>query len=403
MESSNNPPAVFLVGNYLPDGQASMTRFAGLLKSFLTRKKIPVYLFQMEAIMHLPGLGRGESLNKWLGYLDKYIFGPFLLKRALRRFAKAHQEREIIVHICDHSNAVYLPSIRSYRAIVTCHDIIAIRAALGEFPGIRTGWTGKMLQKWVWKNLSKADKIICVSEATRNDLIGRLILSPHQINAVANSLDDPFIQFTPEAAKGIIRNISGIDQRMALLLSGKSKVILHVGNNAWYKNRDGVLRIFSIIQSSTEKDYELKLIIVGENFSTAQEQFIREHDLSDSIIRLTGLSDQQLFALYNIADVFLFPSKIEGFGWPPLEAQACGCPVVASDCGSLKEVLENSAEIYPVDDDYSMADAILRLLNDADERQSWAEKGFENCERFNQNNMAAGYLSVYQELSGAVD
>src|SRR5208283_5718722 len=107
-------------------------------------------------------LAKGNA-RKWLSYLDKYILFPLQLMIRARRCR--------LVHIIDHSNAVYAFWLSRIRTIVTCNDLLAVRSALGETPEHRTGLTGRLLQKWILAGLRRADHIVCISEATKLDVL----------------------------------------------------------------------------------------------------------------------------------------------------------------------------------------------------------------------------------------
>ncbi len=101
-----------------------------------------------------------------------------------------------------------------------------------------------------------------------------------------------------------------------------------------------------------------------------------------------------LEALYNCATAFLFPSRFEGFGWPIIEAQACGCPVICSDRAPLAEVAGDAGLIHPVEDEEGFAAEIIRLT-DPEERALWSARSLRNAERFSTDQMIAEYISVY--------
>ena len=153
---------VLLIANYRLDGQYSMARVADLLETGLRSRGTEV-----QAVRPEPFFGRfakGHSgIAKWLAYIDKYVVFPFSLMWRARRCA--------LVHIVDHSNAIYLFWLPSKKVIVTCNDLLAVRSALGEIPEHRTGFTGRLLQKWILAGLRRADHIVCISEATKLDVL----------------------------------------------------------------------------------------------------------------------------------------------------------------------------------------------------------------------------------------
>ena len=125
---------ILLLGNYVLDKQNSMQLFAEVLEKELLKIKHDVRLVRPE-----PFFGKisclGKGLRKWRGYLDKFFIFPFIFRR--------HLPWPDIVHICDHSNAFYTKRPKAKPYLVTCHDLIAVRSALGEFSGHQTGWTGE--------------------------------------------------------------------------------------------------------------------------------------------------------------------------------------------------------------------------------------------------------------------
>ena len=118
---------------------------------------------------------------KWLGYLDKYLLFPFVLIWQARRFA--------LVHIVDHSNAVYVFWLRSRKSVVTCNDLLAVRSALGEMPEHQTGLTGRWLQKWILAGLRRANRITCISDATRRDVLRLTGKSEKEVSTIYLGLE----------------------------------------------------------------------------------------------------------------------------------------------------------------------------------------------------------------------
>jgi glycosyltransferase involved in cell wall biosynthesis len=174
-------------------------------------------------------------------------------------------------------------------------------------------------------------------------------------------------------------------------------VIISVGNNAWYKNRDGILRVFNNVVARYE-GRQPTLVVAGAGLAASQMATLHRNGLSGAVISLGAVSSDVLEALYRRADVCLFPSIYEGFGWPPLEAQCCGCPVVASTGGSLREILGESALLAAPNDHESLADHVLRILEDHDLREGLIARGYENIKRFSAEKMVDEYLEVYEEI-----
>jgi glycosyltransferase involved in cell wall biosynthesis len=421
---------ILLVGNYLPDRQHSMQRFAAMLRDGLhargheVRLARPRPLFAREiessipeAAAHncvedqpqhvgnsnapavagalrlveihrpaLPRLQRRRAENtatrltlarKWFAYLDKYVVFPRVLPR-VARWAD-------VVHICDHSNAMYVAQLRRKPHVVTCHDLLAVRGALGENTDCPASFTGKILQRWILRSLQRAQVVVCVSSATRHDLVR---LGGPQMEArssvvmlgVAPSLN----RDAGPAADALLADFPGIRAGRPFLLN--------VGSSLRRKNRDGALRIFKRVSEHLDCD----LIFAGEPLSDELRRVKREIGLNGRVIEVPRPSDVMLEALYSRAFALLYPTKYEGFGWPAIEAQTCGCPVISSQSTSIPEVVGDSGFLRAPEDEEGFATDILRL-RDGSLRKELIARGFENVKRFKPERMVNDYLEVYQK------
>ena len=130
-------------------------------------------------------------------------------------------------------------------------------------------------------------------------------------------------------------------------------------------------------------------------FSEENRAFIRERGIEGDVVNPGRLTELQILGLYNVARVFFFPSRFEGFGWPPLEAQACKCPVVCSKEGSLGEIVEDSALTAHPDDEETLATHIDALLHDENARIDIIARGQKNAARFTHERTVDGYLAAY--------
>jgi glycosyltransferase involved in cell wall biosynthesis len=372
---------VLLVGNYPFDGSTSMHIWSQALLRELSQLDVDV-----KVISPRPRFGRIKpsvhGVGKWLGYIDRFVIFP----RALRSAAASAD----IVHLCDHGGAMYAPMIRrKFRGkpvVVTCHDMIAVRGARGELPELRSSVFGQILQRWICHGLKHATRVACVSRATFDDA-RRILKADENLCVILNGLNYPFQPVAPDA----------VDRRLAGLASIQAPFVLHLGSNAAYKNREGVLRTFA--KASAENN--LQLVIAGEALNQKLARLARELQIEGRIVQIVKPDAALIEALYNRALCLLFPSRYEGFGWPPIEAQACGCPVIASDIPPLAEVLGQSAILKPVDDEAGMADAMRRLARDQEFREQQRQSGFVNVRtRFQTARMISEYLSLYRELTG---
>jgi glycosyltransferase involved in cell wall biosynthesis len=250
-----------------------------------------------------------------------------------------------------------IKKIASCKTLVTCHDFIAIRSAKGAFGNLQqTSITGKLLQKWILSSLVKADFYACDSLQTEKDL--KKLISRSQNRSCVIHLgtrDQENVQENSDSQiylSSLPFNPSQIDY------------LLHVGNDAWYKNRKSLFNLLKEISNSTEYQ-DIRLVLVGPppqkhelNSSTAD--FL--HTNPNKLIVLENLSDLVLKFLYQHAKVFVFPSFIEGFGWPPLEAALSNCPVVTSRTGAMFDILKESVNyIDPYNQD-SINSTVCKIL-----------------------------------------
>jgi len=368
---------VLLVGNYENNRQQSMQRFAEIMRAGLAATGHEVRLVRPPVV--LGRLRRGATgLGKWLGYFDRF----FLFRRPLK---KAAQWADVI-HICDHANAVYVPWIIGKPHIVTCHDMLAIRSALGEIPEHKTGLTGKVYQRWILSGLKRARHIACVSSATRDDLLRLAGMESERTLVIQNGLNYPY------------RRMSAEEKLFHLHEMGLAKVrpfLLHVGSNNWYKNRNGLLRIFHRMVHFPGSQ-KWTLLLVGPRLPGASRTLARKMGLADRIVELQNVTNSQLCALYSAAEALIFPSLAEGFGWPIIEAQACGCPVFASNRRPMTEVGGDAAVYFEPTNEEEAAEIIHRALRDKGQLHHMRDSGLQNAGKYSAKNMVSGYVRAYR-------
>ena len=367
---------ILLVANYLNDEQQSMQRFAVLMERALKEAGHEVCVRRPLGIIgNLHPSGHG--LGKWLGYVDKFGIFPITLRAAIRWCD--------VVHICDHANSFYVRHFKSRPHLVTCHDVLAIRSALGEVPRNTTACTGRQLQRMILNGLRQAQHIVCVSEATRAELLRIAAIPKNRVSRTYNALNYPYSRMAEPEAAAHLRTL-GIDPGQPFLL--------HVGGNQWYKNRLGVLQIFSFLRKHPAGQ-RLKLVMAGKPWTNEMRKLVSDHGLLEATCELTSVTNEDLRALYSSAKMMVFPSLEEGFGWPILEAQACGCPVVTSSRSPMNEVGGSAAIYVDPENPESAAATIVSAIEQAD---SMRESSFQNAARFDVSMMVHSYLTIYQKV-----
>jgi glycosyltransferase involved in cell wall biosynthesis len=370
----NRPLHVIVVANYTNDSQQSMQRFAALLRDGLTERGITVTF--VAPTSRLAGDRRTHAgVDKWLGYADKFVlFPPKLRQMAKQTMGPA------VVHICDHSNAMYVPWIADIPHVVTCHDLLAVRSAQGEFSETRTRWSGKVLQRRIVHGLRQARRIVCDSEATRADVLRLVIDDPARVHVVYPAVAPVFTG--------------------ARRVSDSRPFILHVGGNQWYKNRRGVIEIYRCLVE--QAPWVPSLVLAGQPLPPDLRALVETQGLSGRVVERPNVSDTELQNLYSGAALLLFPSLAEGFGWPVLEAMANGCRVVASRRSSLPEVGGTAITYIDPSNPSDAANTVRHVLEESTETSNGlVTAGQRQAETFSLDRMIGQYLSIYASEVGS--
>lgn len=371
---------LLLVGNYLPDRQNSMQLYASMLATGMRHRGHEVRLLHPPAVLGAY-VAAPSPLSKWMGYADKFL----LFRRELRRAAAQAD----LVHLCDHSNAMYVPALARFPHLVTCHDILAIRSARGHSPENPVGLTGRVFQALIARGLQQARALLCVSAKTRDDLRQYLHIPQDRLHVVANGLHWPYQPLDPAARIPLLKQLG---------LAPAEPYFLQVGANHWYKNRAAAIHIFAELRRFAPHA-STRLVMAGGPMTAELESAARQHGVRDAILAIPGPTHQQLQALYSGALAMLFPSREEGFGWPIVEAQACGCPVAIADRPPMNEVAGSAAILIEPGDPRSAAQGIARALNDAARLR---DQGLQNAAHYTADRMLDQCETLYREItSGA--
>jgi glycosyltransferase involved in cell wall biosynthesis len=371
---------ILLIGNYAPDAQESMRRYAELLRTGLLEAGHEVTLAEPRNVLNRSGRSP-TGIWKWIGYVDKYVLNLPQLHRAAQ-----HVD---VVHVCDHSNSVYVPTRSKVPYVVTCHDLLAVRGSMGEDTDCPASFAGRQLQKAILRGLRRAHAVSCDSGATLRDAerllsrySGELIVAPIALHYPYRVLARPVVQERLAVAAGI----------------GKvGAYVLNVGSNLRRKNREAVIRGFA----TAVPLWDGKLVFAGQRLSGELRRLAEDLGVINRIVEITKPSNEFLEALYNGALALLFPSRFEGFGWPIVEAQSCGCPVICSDREPLPEVAGDAAIKCAPDDHVALGNAVVALANHPEKREELIRRGLVNARRYDRAQMISRFVSLYEQLAMA--
>jgi glycosyltransferase involved in cell wall biosynthesis len=266
--------------------------------------------------------------------------------------------------------------------VATIHDLAPFHVS-GKYD-----WKRMFYGRVVAKQLAKRQhEIIAISENTAEDIRRFFVISRKKISVVYNGLDHERFFPGPKAdAKKRIFQQRGIAAPFFLYLAR----LEHPA-----KNHVRLIDAFNRFKSETKSNWQL--IFGGSDWNGAKEIYgaIQSSPFSHEIRSLGFISDSALPNLYQAADIFVYPSLYEGFGMPPTEAMACGCPVISSARGSLGEVVGDGAQIIDPENVENLKNEMKKLSSDSDAREKLRNAGLNRAKFFHWKKTAEETLAVY--------
>lgn len=282
-----------------------------------------------------------------------------------------------------HAPDFVLPPVRRGRRVLTVHDL-----AFLLYPECADTRLREYLMSVVPRSVRAADFVVTDSANTQNDVICMLGADPERTAVVPGGVEPRFRRASPDMVA---------DLRVRLGLDGP--FILSIGMIEPRKNWQGLIRAYS--QARARYSLPHRLVLAGPR-GWLWESIFEERDRSafrNDIVFLGFVPDADLPALYTAADLFAFPSFYEGFGLPPLEAMACGTPVVVSDAASLPEVVGDAGLTVSADDIDALAEALTRVLLDPTLHASLRAAGLARAGTFTWPAAAERLLEVYRQVA----
>ena len=283
-----------------------------------------------------------------------------------------------------HEPHYVLPPATRCRSVVTIHDCIHLM-----FPQYLPSRLAHVYARSsMWSAVHKSDRILTVSEASKRDILRFFGVDPGKVAVIYNAIDERFLAPPDE------RRMEQVRQRYQL----DHPFLLYVGNIKPHKNVERLIDAFGRARAKGLDD--LRLIIIGDEISKypALRQAVHRHRL-DKYVRFHGFQPYDtLAAFYRLARAFVFPSLYEGFGLPPLEAMACGTPVVTSNVSSLPEVAGGAAVLVDPYDAASIAEGIVSAVGDETLRTHLIERGLARAREFSWAQSVSAIHRIYMDV-----
>lgn len=287
-------------------------------------------------------------------------------------------------------DAVWFPNFvvwpvwrRKTKIIVTIYDISFI-----NYPQFASPANLRYMLRFVPRAIRRADRIVTISESSRHEIAKHYNVSPSRIDIVYPAVDDS--EYYPRSTT----NIAAVRTRLGL----PKKYILFTGTLEPRKNIEGLLSAYSALSEELRQQYSL--VLVGgkgwkdESIVGAVNRLCQK---GEDIISLGYIADNDLPAIYSGASLFVYPSFYEGFGMPPLEAMACGVPVITADNSSLPEVVGKAGIVVDANDTDHLSAEMARVLNDTKLAASLAEAGLARAKKFSWQASAEKMLKIIKD------
>ncbi len=279
--------------------------------------------------------------------------------------------------------------------LVTTHDMSSLLF------GRQSGFRNNVRRFFLRRGLLRADQIIAVSGATRRDVEAVLGVPANRIRIVYNAPDPIFRP--PQESAGRFRHSPEV-QRVLERYRIQYPYLLYVGRTNPEKNIPRLVEAFAVLLGELQHDElyrHLRLIIIGDAIS--KHPVLRHtviHSRVEAAVRFLGFVPiETLRAFYQAAAAFVFPSLYEGFGLPPLEAMACGTPVVCSNLSALPEVVGEAAMKVNPENVFDIARGMREVLLDQPLRERLIAAGYEQVAKFSWDRTAGQVFQAYQEIA----
>lgn len=345
---------IYINGRFLTQSLTGVQRFAYEIASNMTRLSNRVKIVAPSDGYRNAELSdlKSQAIGKLQGHLWEQIELPRFLSKV---------GSPLLINLCNTAPVLY------GNKISTIHDISFIR-----HPSTFS-WKFRLAYRIAIPLILKTSKkIVTVSDFSRSELCAAYKSTKTNIDVIHNAISSTFRTLPKSHSDPYILSVSSLNRQ---------------------KNLEGLVAAFEKIKGAPHKLY----IAGGFSKNFAETELFKKISLNPNIKLLGRVSDEELVLLYNGASVFVYPSFYEGFGIPPIEAQACGCPVVVSSLASLPEVCGDSVLYCDPYDTSNMASQIFEVLSNPELSRKLVEAGFHNIKRFDWGQSARALISCAEK------
>jgi glycosyltransferase involved in cell wall biosynthesis len=281
-----------------------------------------------------------------------------------------------------HSTYAQTPICNGFKKISTIHDLNFMVC-----PELSKTRLARSSQKAYKRAILNSDNLISISKNTVKDIKNVFGINSMKVNLIYPGIDDNFRVIKDKSVLNEVRRSLNLPKRFILALGSKKR----------RKNIDGLIMAFSIFLNKYKLDY--KLVITNMKPTDVVNFNSFDEITRANIVFLEYIPVEKLLALYNLSSLFLYPSLYEGFGFPPLEAMACGVPVLASNTSCLPEIIGDAGLLVDPYSPEAIAECIYKILADKDLRKSFIRKGFNRIKAFDWKKTAMETLDLYKKTA----
>jgi glycosyltransferase involved in cell wall biosynthesis len=313
----------------------------------------------------------------------------YLLWEQIALPLQARKDAVEILHCTGNTAPLFLD--RRIRLISTIHDVMYLKD-YSEVPRSASWYqrAGRFYRKVVVpRTAGNLSMVLTVSEFSRRDIMNHIPdLDGGKIRAIHEAANDRFVRLDKASALEKVRQRYGVEGRYILTLGALDP----------RKNTELVIREYITLRRSNKIDEKLVIVGIPNWENTRFNGIAQQSPYRKDILFTDFVSEEDLVFLYNGATLFLYPSSYEGFGIPPLEAMACGVPVITSNTTSIPEIVGDAAVLINPNNGEELRAALQGLLVDESRRQTLSVRGLEQAKKYSWRGMAEETLEVYRSV-----